>query len=370
MNEARKPRRRRGAVILWIFIIVVIAVFAIRFWQLGRKESFASIRSVQESEGKPVEVVAATIGDLEVWTTLAGTVEGILQYPVISTNAIRVIDVVKREGDQVKAGDVVIRLEKTAPNPMLHSYNRSKAVYEDALADVKRMRALYEEGAVSKQALDKAELALEVAKTDLVNARESTNLVATHAGVVTAVNVEEGDMAAAHAPLAWVARTDSVRIVFEAGSRQAFALRSRQKAIWQSRGSGESGEGVISELDLAADPESHLLEGEALFPNPKGHLIPGLLVSFRVRTGEREGIVKIPIDCLIQTDDHFDVFVIGQGDDEKHYARRRTIETGLRTSDEVEIVSGVEEGELVVEFGKTMIREGDLVKIISGGEGQ
>ncbi len=370
MNGTRKPGRRRGAVILWIIIIIVIAIFAIRFWQLGRKESYASIRSVQESEGKPVEVVAAAIGDLEVWTTLAGTVEGILQYPVVSTNTIRVIDVVKREGDRVKMGDVIIRLEKTAPNPMLHSYNRSKAVYEDALADVKRMRALFDEGAISRQALDKTELALEVAKTDLVNARESTNLVATHAGVVTAVNIEEGEMAAAHAPLAWVARTDSVKIVFEAGSRQALALRVGQRAIWESRGSGESGEGVISELDLAADPESHLLGGEALYPNPDGHLIPGLLVSFRVRTGERKGIVKSPIDCLIQTDDHFDVFVVEPGDGGKHYVRRRTVETGLRTSDEVEIVSGVEAGELVVQFGKTMIHDGDLVKIISGGEGQ
>lgn len=370
MNKTLKAGRGRARAILWIVIIAVVAVFAIRFWQLGRKESYASIRSVQESEGKPVEVAVGAVGDLEVWTTLAGTVEGSFQYAIISTNAIRVIDVGKREGDRVKAGDVVVRLAKTAPNPMLHSYNRSKALYEDALADAKRMRKLYEEGAISKQALDKAELALEVAKSDLANAQESTNLVATHAGIITAMNVEEGEMAEAHKPLAWIARTDSVRIVFEAGSRQAMALRVGQRALWHSRGTGESGEGAISELDLAADPKSHLLGGEALFPNPDGTLMPGLLVSFRVLTGERKGIVRIPVDCLMQTDDHYEVFVVVQDEDHKHYAAARTVETGLRTADEVEIVSGVGAGELVVTFGKTMIRDGDLVKIISGGEGR
>ena len=370
MSKTHKPKRSRGKVILWVAIIVVVAVFAYRFWRVSRTESFASIRSVQESEGKPVEVVRAEIGDLESWTTLAGTVEGSFQYPVISTNTIRVIEVARREGDRVKAGDVIIRLEKTAPNPMLHSYNRSKAVYEDALADAQRMRKLYDEGAVSKQALDKAELALKVTKSDLANARESTNLVATHAGVVTAVNVEEGEMAQAQSPLAWVARTDSVKIVFEAGSRQAIALSVGQKAEWRSRGTGDSGEGFISTLDLSADPESHLLGGEAVFPNPGGKLIPGLLVSFQVRTGERGGIVKIPVDCLMQMNQHYEVFVIEPDDGGKHYARLRTVEAGLGTTDEVEIVSGVAAGEYVVTFGKTRIDDGDLVKIISGGEGR
>ncbi|UCF04490.1 MAG: efflux RND transporter periplasmic adaptor subunit [bacterium] len=368
MNDTRKTKRGRGRLILWVVVAVVVAVFAVRFWRLSQREIFASIRSVQESEGKPVEVIAAAIGDLELWTTLAGTVEGSFQYPVVSTNSIRVIDVVREEGDRVNAGDVIVRLEKTAPNPMLHSYNRSKALYEDALADARRMRKLYDEGAVSKQALDKAELALKVAKSDLVNARESTNLVASHAGIVTSIDIEEGEMAPAHKPLAWVARTDSVKIVFEAGSRQAIALRVGQKAVWRSNSTGDSGEGTVNRLDLAADPETHLLEGEALFPNPDRKLIPGLLISFRVRTGERRGIVKIPIDCLMQTDDRYTVFVVEPGEDGKDYARLRAIETGLRTSDDVEVLSGIAAGERVVEFGKTRIDDGDLVKIISGGE--
>jgi RND family efflux transporter MFP subunit len=370
MENTRRKKSGRGRLIFIAVIVVVVVIFALRFMQVGRVETIESIRSVQEAEGKPVEVAAAVGGDLEVWTTLAGTVEGSFQYSIISTNSIRVERVEKKEGDRVRPGDIIIRLEKTAPNPMLHSYNRSRAVYDDALATAERMRNLYREGAVSKQALDKAEMALKVAESDLTNARESTNLIATHAGVITSIDVEEGEMASAHKPLAWVARTDSVKMVFRAGSRQAMMLAKGQRAVWRSRATGESGEGVVSKLDLSADPETHLLRGEVCFPNEGGAFIPGLLVSFDVLVGERRGIVKIPTRCLMESQNGFTAYVAERGDDGSAFARLRAVETGLRTSDEVEILSGIEEGELVVEFGQTRLDDGDRVKIIAGGEGQ
>jgi membrane fusion protein (multidrug efflux system) len=364
-----KKRGRRGRII-WIAVAVIIAIFALRFWQLGKKETVASIRSVQEAEGKPVEVITAKRGDIEVWTTLAGTVEGCFQYPVVSTNSITVIEIAKSEGDRVKKGDVVIRLDKAAPNPMLHSYSRSKALYDDALTEAKRMRDLYDEGAVSKQMLDKAELALEVARSDLINATESVNLMATHAGVVTSVIAEEGEIADAYEPLVWIANTDSVKIVFEAGSMQAMELIVGQRAVWKSRGTGYSGRGYISKLDLAADPKTHLVSGEACFPNGEGRLMPGLLVTFDALTGERRGVVKIPRACLVGANGQgYRVYVAERGADGTVSASLREVETGLGANDDVEIVSGIEEGELVIRFGQTLLNDGDLVKIVRGGEG-
>ena len=51
------------------------------------------------------------------------------------------------------------------------------------------------------------------------------------------------------------------------------------------------------------------------------------------------------------------------------YAKLRRVETGLWASDDVEITSGLSEGELVVQFGQTLIDDGDLVNIVRGGEG-
>lgn len=364
-SQSGKAGRR---LVTAIAVIVIIAgVFAARFWTLQRGESAASIRAIQESEGMPVETAAARTGDIEVWTTLAGTVEGIVQYPIVSTNTIQVIDVLRREGDRVDAGDVVVRLEKTAPNPMLHSYSRSKALHEDALRDARRMRALFDEGAVSRQQLDKAEMALEIAETDLLNAREGISLAADRAGIVTSILVDEGEMAVSGSPVAWVARTDSVRIAFEAGSRQALAMRTGQRAEWFSSETGGRGEGRITKLALSADPHTHLLPGEATFPNPDGRLVPGVLASFRVLTGDRRGVVVVPAAALVQRNGRPSVFVVDDGGG-RQTARLGQVTTGLRGSDEIEILDGLVPGERVVIFGQTMLEDGTLVKIVTGEE--
>jgi membrane fusion protein (multidrug efflux system) len=370
MMSNGNAKKGHGRLIVILIIIVFVAAFAIRFAMLRRDVSVASIRSIQETEGIPVEAVPAEEGDIEVWNTMAGTVEGIVQYPVVSTNSIQVMDVLRREGDHVNKGDIIIRLEKTSPNPMLHSYTRSKALYDDALSDVRRMRVLYEEGAISAQQLEKAEMALKIAESDLVDARAGTDLVADREGVVTSVTVNPGDMANNGAPVAWVARTDTVIVKFTAGSRQAMVLEKGQRAVWFSNETGVAGEGVISRLDLSADPETRLLSGEALFPNPDQRLLPGLLVSFRVLTGERRGVVKIPVGCLMQENGGYHVYVVEEGESRKTLSRRRIVETGLRTSDEVEILSGVRPGEKVVHFGQTRLEDGSFVKVISGGEGE
>ena len=183
------------------------------------------------------------------------------------------------------------------------------------------------------------------------------------------VLIEEGELADSHKPLAWVARTDTVKLAFEAGSRQAMALAVGQKAIWHSRVAGESGVGYVEKLDLAADPENHLLKGKAIFHNPNGRLIPGLLVSFRVRTGDRSEVIKIPSGCLIGESGEYKLFVVESGDDGREYARLKDVEVGMLTTDETEIIAGVMEGDRIVQFGQTLLSDGDPVKTIRGGEG-
>jgi RND family efflux transporter MFP subunit len=358
-----------GRIIFYIIVSVAVAAFAIRFVTLSREGAVASIESIQRTEGKPVQLVKALPGDIQHWISLAGTVEGVVQYPIISTNTIQVLDVPKNEGDRVEPGDVVVRLIKESPNPMLHSYNRAEAVYQDARKDLERMRNLYSEGAVSKQALDKAELSYEVAKTDLYNAFGGVNLTSRDRGMVTSVVIEEGEMAEAGKPLAWIARTDTVKLVFKAGSRQAMALETGQRAVWSSDLTGEEGEGTITKLSLSADPSTHLLEGEATFPNSSGSLVPGLLVSFKVETGSREGVLTIPSQCLIGNGGTYQVFVAEPLEEGKLRARLVDVETGLINTDEAEIVSGLAEGDMVVKFGQSKLEEGDLIKDV-GGEGK
>ncbi len=356
---------RTTRLVLVLGLLALIAVFAVRFASIGRTDVPPSIASVQAERGKPVEAVTVEAADLETWVTVAGTVEGIVQYPIVSNNSLRIAGLPVREGDPVKAGDVIVRLVREAPNPMVHSYQKARAAYDNALKDVRRLRALFEAGAISEQALDQAETRLEVARVDLEDAEGSTSLTAGQDGLVSRVLIEEGETASAGKPLVWITRTDSVKIVFEVGSRQAVALREGQRAQWIAEGTGRSGEGRVARLDLMADPQTHLLEGEALFPNPDGALVPGLLMSVRILTGHREQVPTLPRECLLTSGTQASVYAIettGTGDT---IARRTAIETGLWTSDCVEVAGGLPPGALVVRYGQSKLEDGEKVYVVN-----
>jgi RND family efflux transporter MFP subunit len=366
MRSEETGKSRKGLWTLLAVLAVIIIAFALRFASLREIGAVESIESVQQREGKPVELVEARKGEISRWINLAGTAEGFHQYPIISTNTIQIKEVLRSEGEMVSPGDVIIRLIKEAPNPMLYSYKSSEAVYHDARRDLERMQNLHREGAVSKQALDKAKLNYKVARTNLANASEGINLKTSHHGIVTSIMVEEGEMANAGAPLAWIASTDTMKIVFRAGSRQAMALEIGQPAVWESELDGSRGEGEISKLAVSADPRTHLLEGEALFPNPDGKLVPGLLVSFDVNVASNSGALIIPDECLIKTDGNYRVFTAVKSDG-GYLARNRNVKIGVETADSVEITEGLSEGDLVVMFGQSKLQDGDLIKPVKGG---
>ena len=211
-----------------------------------------------------------------------------MQYAVTSTNALRIMAITVHEGDTVRAGDVIVRLAREAPTPMVHSYARAQATTRTRSRTCSACAPLHAQGAISDQALDQAETRLKVAAADLQDVEGSTSLVATQDGIVAGIVVNTGDTAEAGKPLVWIARTDDVKVNFTAGSRQALAL-----AVGPAGGVGRArrlaAQGEVARLDLRADPKTHLLAGEALFANPDGRLVPGLLVSIRVRTGVRDG---------------------------------------------------------------------------------
>ncbi len=367
-NRVKNQRNRIGRYLALVALLAVIAIFVARFASIGRTEIPPSIASVQSEQGKPVEIAVLSPADLETWITVAGTVEGIVQYPIVSNNALRVAGIPVREGDRVRPGDVVVRLARESPTPMVHSYQKARAAYDNALKDVQRRRALFSAGAVSEQALDQAETRLEVARADLEDAEGSTSLVASQAGVVSRVLIREGDTASTGKPLVWITRTDTVKVAFETGSQQAVALREGQRARWVSQGTGLSGEGRIDRVDLMADPETHLLEGEALFPNPEGRLVPGLLISVRILTGHREQVPALPRECLLTSDAGAYVFVLDRSQAPAVIARRTPVQTGLWTSDAVEITGGLAAGTEVVRYGQSKLSDADRVHVVSATE--
>lgn len=366
MTRTHRTRRGRRFGLFVVVLLVIGGAFALRFHTLSRPQAKASVHELRTAGGFPVEVARADLRELATWTTLAGTVRGVVQYAVTSNNSLRVVDLPVREGDRVAPQDMVLRLAEEAPSPMFHSVSQARAGYENALADARRLRNLHAEGAISSQELDHAETRLAVAASSLADAEGSTLLTASEGGVVTSILTEIGATVPTNQPLLWIARTDTVKIVFQAGSRQALELAVGQQAVL-TLPDGTQRIGVVSRLDLMADPSTHLLEGEVRFANPDGRLIPGLLMSFDVRTRHRPAALSLPSECLVRTSDGDAVWVVA-GDAEAPVASLRPIAVGITTTTAFEVTSGLAAHERAIRFGQSLLYEGAPVLLLDQGQ--
>lgn len=360
--STRNSHKMRNTVVLILILVALGAAFFVRFRQMQNVEESASIRSVQEEEGLPVEMVTAKRGDLSEWMTLAGTVEGIVQYPIVSNNSLQVMGIPVKEGDRVEKGDVIVHLADNAPTPMYHSMAQARANYNNTLVEVRRLRNLFAEGAVSQSDLDAAETQLKVQAVQLDNAQGATTLTASEGGIVTSILVSDGEMVSAGKSLAWIADTSEVKVTFSVGSSQALSLETGMQALWTDP-EGRTHAGSLTQLDLMADPVSHLLDGEVTFENADGRLMPGLLVSFKVQTHLVPNALLVPTACLVH-DGGQDAVWLSDGQ-----ATLQPVTVGLRTVDNVEIRAGLKAGDQVVRHGQTMLHEGVKTKIVVAGEG-
>jgi len=127
---------------------------------------------------------------------------------------------------------------------------------------------------------------------------------------------------------------------------------------------GRTFAGAVSFINPAADEVSRTVKVKAEIRNEAGALKPGLFVQGRVITGARSGVRVVPRAALVSWDTAggtATVFVLEGG-----VARRKALRTGAVSGEQVEVVSGLAEGEVVVTRGGFNLRDGDRVRALQG----
>ncbi|NIM66575.1 MAG: efflux RND transporter periplasmic adaptor subunit [Armatimonadetes bacterium] len=183
-----------------------------------------------EPEGLPVEVTVAEVTEMTKEVIVTGTVRTIQDASVVATFSDRVVEVTVREGDSVKKGQVLIRLDDTRARSVFqqnqaaltaaekrlailkagarteeravakNAVTAAKSSLDKAALDLERLEGLYEEGAAPKEQVDSARTYYDVTKSQYESALEQYNLM--EAGART----EEIEAAAAAVEQAKAAR--------------------------------------------------------------------------------------------------------------------------------------------------------------------
>jgi RND family efflux transporter MFP subunit len=355
MTSLAMNRRGLGTTgwVLTILAVLLVVVFGVRLMQLSAEEEPApTVDEIREQEGMPVVVASADRGSLEVWRSFTGTVTGERESVVRARSDDEVREVRVRVGDRVVQGQLLVRQSGQSADARVRQVD---AGVQQAERRVERLRPLWEAGALSDQDWEDANTALELARADREALAGSMDGLAPIAGIVSEVPARVGMVPAQGEPLVRIVDDSAWRIPLRMSPEQAAELQVGQVA---RVGSGdEAPEGRVDRVTLQADPRSRLVEVDVRVAGRDAPgLRPGSFTTVRVLVDAREEVVRIPRTALRPEG----VWVLN-GDDR---VELREVEVGLRGEDWVEIVRGVNPGDMVVTEGTRLLSDGARARVV------
>jgi HlyD family secretion protein len=184
-------------------------------------------------------------------------------------------------------------------------------------------------------------------------------------GVVTDRSLYPGEMAAAGTPLLTVMDTSSVIARAHIPQDQAALLKLGDKATITVPGEEEPIEGKVTVVSPALDPNSTTVEVWVKADNPKGRLRPGTSVKISMLARAVPNALVIPSAAVLTSPDG-STYVMVAGSDNK--AHQKTVKTGIRQGDQVQILDGLAEGERVITSGAYGLPDNTKIRIEAAPE--
>jgi len=267
-------------------------------------------------------------------------------------------------GDQVKKGDIIMKIDPSDPSSMTVNFRQDRELYLKSLRDFERMKILYEAGAVSKQDLENAGTAYDIATSDYNASKESVEIPAPFDGTLTDINVNEGDRISSGMVLGTVAVTDRMRVDLMLSEEKAKMIAKGEPAkivVPSPSGRDVTVLGAVESVSLSADPVTGLFGVRVTFDNPDGKLTPGTVSRVQILVFSAPDALVIPASALMTEGESNFVWIV----DKKRIASKRMITVGWQGDDAVEIVAGVNVGDRVVNKGQNRLTENALVKILN-----
>ncbi len=307
----------------------------------GQKETQLSEEEV------PVNVFRVARGTFQDTLSAMGTIKGGSEIELRFQVAGMIESFNFREGDKVRKGETIARLNQNDPLLKL----------KQAQIELEEYEKLYSIGAIVKSKLEQARLAARLASSEF----EKTYLRAPKDGIIGDKNVEVGEFITPNVKVATLVNLENV--VAELGIIEKEIDRvflGQNVTVNVDTYPGIDFTGTVSNISPLIAGKSKTLTVKANLDNPGGLLLPGMFARIKISIFEKDNALIIPSDSLDKSAGEFRVFVVG--DDNVAYAQR--VEVAYLSSDYAQIAEGVDEGQLVVMEKPESLADGKRVKVI------
>lgn len=367
----RHSRFHKGACALGVAAAIVLLAAC------GKKEAPAAPAPAQMPPPE-VGVVVATPGEIGLTTELPGRIEASRVAQVRARAAGILQERLFREGSDVKAGQLLFRIDQApyaaAAQSARASLAKAEANLAQARAQVDRYRPLVSANAISRQDFVNAEAAQKQAQADVEAGKAAVRAAEINLGYASVTSPISGRIGRAlvtegalvgqgeATALAVVQQIDPVYVNFTQSANEAFQLRRALEAgqlrranggsaasvdILLSDGTTHSHPGRLLFTDLSVDASTGQVTLRAEVPNPKGDLLPGLYVRARLVQAQASNAITLPQQAVTRTEQGDTVSVVG--DDGK--ITQRNIKVSAAQNNRWVVLEGLAAGEKVMVDG-------------------
>src|SRR5208283_2671338 len=270
-------------------------------------------------------------------------------------------DVSRAEADNVALHANAVRLVNTdKARPGLIAQQE----LDDATAKDRASQAQVE---AAKSALAAAKQQLEAAKANLQHyaaLSDYAKIIAPYDGVVTwrfsdtGALVQAGTSNTSGLPVVTVAEIDVLRLRIPVPESLAAKVRIGDSADVHVQATGERFTGKVTRFTDSLDMSTRTMQVEIDVPNPTYHLQPGMYADVRLSANSVSNALTVPIEAIQRTDNKTSVLVL----DSQNRVQSREVQLGVQSSNNVEVLAGLTEGERVLVGNLGSYQPGEVVQ--------
>ena len=369
-----------------LLILVIVLLAGAGYWWFVLRASATTGRADHAKPDIPVLVAVAAKQDVPIYLDGLGTVQASATVTVKPQVDGTLIDVRFKEGQDVRAGDILARIDprtyQAALDQAAAKKEQDQANLANARVDLGRYNKLAATAYTSAQQADTqkatvAQLAAQVsqdqAQIDTARAQLSyTTVTSPIDGRLGIRQVDQGNLVHASDTTGIVVVTTlkPIDVVFTLPQQQLAAVAAAMQAgtaeasalpqdLSQRTDRRPLDVGTLAVIDNQVDSTTGTIKLKAQFPNDRLQLWPGAFVTVRLRVRTEQGVTVVPTPAVQRGPDSPFVYVVGPD----LTAERRTIHVGHEDMGSSVVLDGVRPGEQVVVDGASRLTDNVKVAI-------
>jgi RND family efflux transporter MFP subunit len=361
--------------------LIILVSSAVLYWQLSRQTV------------ETVTVIEVSVGTLEQMITATGSVEARRKVLVTAEPGSRIAALYFNEQDIVPHGRVLAKMDDielvTQRRQMEAALNLAKTNLAEAEATLERTRSLYEKGYMARQEVDASQLHVDLYRTQVVDKQAAIQLLkakidqtlirAPVSGAITRKLVEVGGVVsdgtrgpAASAGgqlqpkiIAEIAHLDALEFHADVDQTDIGSLNRRQRVVValdafpDMRFQGSVDEITLSNVEEVSGRVRYKVR--VTLEKTGVPLRLGMTGTADFILARKENILTLPSSVVVERNGEASVFVVDNGQ-----AWQRPLRIGLRNEELVEVVSGLQAAEQVIQRGRNKVKDGQAVEVLNG----